>query len=710
MTLSLRASLTLKMMALFLGAGLVLGGVAFWQARRTVADLADRIVKQTSSLIDGSIGALLAKAESNGRVVASMIAPSTGGQPTLTDASQFASLAAKAYEVMSANAQFSSIRFTLERTGERVVVVQRPNGSLVVQTSILVAGGRYQRQDKVPFGDEWRTIYEATEAGADQRTSLWYQAAREQQHPIWTEAYVIRGSIGPDTPGVTYAVPVFDRGNTFLGVLAIDFTIADLSRFLETIEVGKRGYAALLEYNGKSVAKVIAHPQSSRLVIPEGLTQRLATVNELGDPPLAALVKTLKPDLVTNPDSQAERKTVRAEGELYQTGLQRVSGDNAPHWFLAVVVPEEEFMAGVWQTGAFLAVLGSFAVIGVLLISSVVAQRVAKPLQDLSEETRRVRSLDLEPRPSACSNVREIDQLSGAMEQMKTGLRSLEKLVPGDYARHLIASGQEARLGGERRHITTYFADIIGFTALSERMEPEELVEVLAEYLDVLSGVVLQKGGTVDKFNGDDVMAFWGAPNPTDDHALLACEAALASKRTLEHLHVEWQEHGRPLLRASFGIATGDVVVGNVGSRQRMNYTVIGDSVNLASRLQGLNKFYSTEILASEQTILEAGSSLVSRQVDWASIAGRDEPAPVYEILALRATADAETLVLEARHRAALGLYRARKWDEAIALFDKTLQLLPHDGPSRILRDRCVRFESDPPGEEWDGAVHMHLK
>jgi adenylate cyclase len=321
-----------------------------------------------------------------------------------------------------------------------------------------------------------------------------------------------------------------------------------------------------------------------------------------------------------------------------------------------------------------------------------------------------VRSFDLEPRPVIVTNVREIDELAASMEQMKTGLRSLEKLVPADYARWLIASGQEAKLGGERRRITTYFADIIGFTALSEKMEPEDLVEVLTEYLDVLSGEVLRYGGTVDKFNGDDVMAFWGAPNPTDDHAFLACKSAISSQSTIEHLHTEWRGDGRPLLRASFGISTGDVVVGNVGSRQRMNYTVIGDAVNLASRLQGLNKFYSTEILLSEQTVAEAGGRIVSRLVDWAVVAGRGVSVPVLELMALSESADPGLVALAEEHDEAMRLYRAREFERAGDGFRKILAKKPHDGPARILLARCQHFESEPPGVNWDGAVQLIVK
>ncbi|MBS1724889.1 MAG: adenylate/guanylate cyclase domain-containing protein [Armatimonadetes bacterium] len=707
---TLRANLTVRMTALLAGTLLVVGLVAAWQAFRSVNDLSDRIIRQTWSMIDVRVATLLDKAKNTSKLLSGLIAPATGTLPTLSDANSFQDLASKAYEVMSANEELSSIRFTLERTGEHVMVVRRPNGSLVIQTSTLVAGGSRLRKDFVPFGDTWRTTGTDPHSTTDFRTTNWFKEVKATSKQFWTETYVLRNLSGPDTPGVTYATPVFDRFNRFLGVLTVDFTIADLSRFVETVDVGTNGYVALIEYGADSTPKVIAHPQANRLVIPEGVTQRLATIYELDDTVLRQIVEHMSPEQHASTGRGVVHQLVIDHGKRYQTGTHRVGGDDIPDWVLAVIVPDENFMSGVWQTGVFLVIIGAVALLAVLGLSFVVAQRVADPLQKLVVETERVRAFDLEPRPVVDADVREIDELGNAMEQMKSGLRSLEKLVPSEYARWLIATGQEARLGGERRHITTYFGDIIGFTALSEKMEPEDLVEVLAEYLDVLSSEVIASGGTVDKFNGDDVMAFWGAPNPIDDHAFMACKSAIASQKTLAALHNEWKEHGRPIMRASFGISTGDVIVGNVGSRQRMNYTVIGDAVNLASRLQALNKYYSTEILLGPIARQEAGDRIVARMVDWVSVVGRDEPVRVFELLALREEATPDDLFVAEKHNEAMDLYRMRQWQSAIVAFAAVLKIRPHDGPARILLDRCEKYLDHPPPDDWNGSVQVSIK
>jgi adenylate cyclase len=238
----------------------------------------------------------------------------------------------------------------------------------------------------------------------------------------------------------------------------------------------------------------------------------------------------------------------------------------------------------------------------------------------------------------------------------------------------------------------------------------EELVKVLAEYLDILSDEVIQRQGTVDKFNGDDVMAFWGAPKVVAHPGQLACESALAGRSVILAMHPEWRRQGRPALRASFGIATGDVIVGNIGSRERMQYTVIGDAVNLASRLQGLNKAYQTEILIDVNTAKEAGPEYLTRCVDYVAVAGREEPIELRELLGRRDDLDAAAIMAVRGYEQGLQLYRDRKFAEAVDCLSETLKLWPDDGPSRVLRARAQDYMTAPPPEDWDAVTRFSVK
>lgn len=705
---TLRANLTWKMTALFATTLVVLGAVAYWSSRSTVSDLSDRILSLATASADDKVRDIIEKAEGVGQVVAGFVAPPVKEAQTLTNAGDFDELYPRLLEISQANPELSSIGFTWERTGEFIKVLQLSSGRLVVQMSRIEGSSRIVREYSL-YGRELNPI-EETRDQSDRRIELWYQDVKASTRPRWSPVHLMTNTAESPVQGVTYARPVYDRRNQFLGVATVDVSVLALSRFVNMLKIGTSGYAAVLENSKVDGVRVVAHPQTNQLLVSESGREKLMPIDKLNDRVLVTLKKAIDDGRVDPDAPEPLRRVFEVDGKRYQLGLQSISEENRPNWISVVVVSDDEFMGGIWQTGFFLAALGGMSLVLVLAISYVMAQRVAQPLQDLVVETNRIKSLDLRPRPTVRAEVRELDELTTAMENMKAGLRSLEKLVPGDYARYLIATGQEAKLGGERRHITTYFADIIGFTALSERMPPEELVEVLAEYLDVLSSEVIQLGGTVDKFNGDDVMAFWGAPNPQADHAFLACRSAVASQKTLSALHTEWLEQGKPIMRASFGISTGDVIVGNVGSRQRMNYTVIGDAVNLASRLQGLNKYYGTEILIGPQCRSEAGDRIVARTIDFVSVAGRGEPVQVSELLGITEDVDAETVELAAKYEQALELYRSRQWQAAAVHFNTVLKVWPDDGPSKILLERCERYLQDPPHHDWDGSVQLSMK
>jgi adenylate cyclase len=259
-----------------------------------------------------------------------------------------------------------------------------------------------------------------------------------------------------------------------------------------------------------------------------------------------------------------------------------------------------------------------------------------RSLVALAREAEAVGQFRVEARAPVPSILREVDTLARATEQMKASLRSFGKYVPADLVRQLHASGVEARLGGTSRVLAVFFCDLADFTAFSESLPPQQVVEQLSEYFDAFTEEVAATGGTVDKFIGDAIMAFWSAPDERPDHARAACRCALNCQRRLAELRATWKEQGKALLFARIGINTGPVVVGNIGSARRFNYTVIGDAVNVASRLEGPNKFYGTRILISEETYRMANDAVSVRQVDRVSMKGKSASILVYELLGLK--------------------------------------------------------------------------
>ncbi len=275
----------------------------------------------------------------------------------------------------------------------------------------------------------------------------------------------------------------------------------------------------------------------------------------------------------------------------------------------------------------------------------------------------------------------------------------------------LVAHPEKLVLGGQREELTVLFSDIVGFTAISENLSPEELVSILNEYLEVMSGIIFRNDGTLDKYEGDAVMAFWGAPIPQKDHALRACRAALEMQEALVGLNAAWQEAGRPPIRIRIGINTGDMVVGNMGAVGKFAYTVIGDSVNLASRLEGANREYGTGVMVSQRTYDLACEEILGRELDRIAVMGRSEPVTTYELIAVRsAEMPPETQEMIGAYEEGKRFYHAREWVKAEQAFRRALAVQPDDRPSLLHLQRIEVFKHTPPPENWNGVFVFKSK
>ncbi len=275
----------------------------------------------------------------------------------------------------------------------------------------------------------------------------------------------------------------------------------------------------------------------------------------------------------------------------------------------------------------------------------------------------------------------------------------------------LITHPEKMRLGGERKELTVLFSDIEGFTSISEQSTPETLVPLLNEYLTEMTSIIFKNAGTLDKYIGDAVMAFWGAPIHQDNHAINACKAALEMIEVLKPMREKWKSEGRPAINIRIGLSTGDMIVGNMGGKERFDYTVIGDTVNLGSRLESANKQYHTRIMMSEQTYKRTEGKVVGRELDMIIVVGKTEPIKVFELIALSDAklSDDDERFLEL-YAKALTVYRQRKWDEAIELLEKGVKIKPDDNPSQIYIERARLYQAVPPPDDWNGVFILRSK
>jgi class 3 adenylate cyclase len=264
--------------------------------------------------------------------------------------------------------------------------------------------------------------------------------------------------------------------------------------------------------------------------------------------------------------------------------------------------------------------------------------------------------------------------------------------------------------------MTILFCDMQGFTSFSEGLTPVGLVNVMNRYLTVLSEPVRHNSGIIDKYIGDAIMAFWGPPFTTaEDQARLACFAALEQLAAIPDFEAELPEltgvrRGFPKINVRIGVTTGEVVVGNIGSEQTRNYTVIGDTVNVASRLEGANKAYGTRVLLGERTCRLAGSAIEVREIDSVLVVGKSEPERVFELLGRRGEVAIERLELRDTFAAALADYRLQNWDKSAKGFRDCLSIVPDDMASQAFLDRIGQFRAEPPAAEWNGVWALHAK
>jgi adenylate cyclase len=308
--------------------------------------------------------------------------------------------------------------------------------------------------------------------------------------------------------------------------------------------------------------------------------------------------------------------------------------------------------------------------------------------------------------------VREITAYAVSDKEKQFIRKAFSTYVSHDVVEEIISDPSRLQLGGSKRNMSAIFTDIQGFSSFSELLDPDHLVLLLNRYLTAMSDVILKEKGTIDKYIGDAIVAFFGAPVELPDHAKRACHSAVMVKRTEVELNkILLKESISPVpVVTRIGINSGMMVAGNMGTENKMNYTVMGNSVNLAARLEGVNKHYKTQIIASKATLDETGNFFLSRMLDMVRVVGIGEPVEIYEILETieEATDMQKEIVL--RFNSAKAIYIERNWEIAAAAFRKVLELGTSDGPAQVFLQRCETYIKNPPPETWDGVINLDTK
>lgn len=583
--------------------------------------------------------------------------------------------------------------------------LRAPHGARYALRRIEETGGR--RLERWRFLDAGRRVLADSPpkiATYDPRKRPWFAAAAQVDGTLRSRPYVFSST---GTLGLTLSRRV--RGAQ-PAVFGVDMTLEALSRFLAREKVGPSGTLFIFDADGT----VLGHPDPAKtsLAGPDG-KPALATVESLGDPRALAVLQRLR----AGGDKGFGLSPLRVDGVEYLAEARPLDALGPGQEFLALVLRPDDFTKQLARTRdhslLFALLLTLFAVPGLALL----AGRFSRAMHSLADEADRIRSLQLDSALCLHSHIDEVDRLGAAMTSMRSALASFSRYLPKALVQQFIATGTDPVPGGERREITLLFSDVENFTPLAEHLAPEDLMQAMSEYFQAVGQAILDSGGTIDKFIGDAVMAFWNAPFESSDHVEQACLAALRVARASEELNARRAAAGLPLLRTRVGVHTGAAVVGNLGSADRMDYTALGANVNLASRLEGMNKFYATRILASHAVRDKAKGDFLFRSVDVVVPKGATDPLAVFELVgAMPASPHAEVAAPRAslgfcsRWERAITLYRTAQWDRALAEFTALAEQHPDDHLAGMYCTRTKRLLENKLGRDWKAVKRFNHK
>ena len=532
----------------------------------------------------------------------------------------------------------------------------------------------------------------------DPKNRPWYLKAAQARSNVWSDIFVSNSSM---VPSIACVVPLFSESGQFMGTVTSSIGLDNLSRELAI----NSGISMII--NSKS--EVVAHPIEKNLSKTVNGEAKLITLDELKDKTAAEAF------LIRGQQAEKKRFLFKFNDIEYIALFKGVKTEGFADWDYLMLTPIDNFIGGVKVTQRNTLIICLIILILSIMVIVLISKRISTPINNLSKQADRITNFDLGAVDGVKSGIKEIQKLQDSILRMRKSLISFAKFVPKNLVKKLLDKGIEVRIGGTKKQLTIFFSDIANFTAISESYPAEKLVLHLSEYFEEMTEILNKNNGTVDKYIGDAVMAFWGAPHSDSNHSLHCCVSALLCQRRLLDLNRKWVYEKKPQLLTRMGIHTGEAIVGNIGSSERMNYTILGDSVNLAARLEGTNKLYGTNIIVSEATVKHLHDHAVVRPLDIVAVKGKQEGVPIYELVALK---NSDPLVLPSDNQIkfcgeftkGFRFYLEQRWDEAINIFQNLQLDYGRDEPCNIYINRCEEFKKAPPPEGWDGVYHLESK
>jgi len=535
-----------------------------------------------------------------------------------------------------------------------------------------------------------------TETQYDPRERPWYIGTKDSMTTYWTDLYVFATT---KELGVTAGTPVLSKDGEFIGVVGADITLDSLSGFLRKNKVSANGVAFIIDASHQ----LVAFPDTAQMVtIHEGQIGP-KQANQMDEPWIRDAIRRYE-------DTDSQHFAYESNSGRHLAFFTPFPKSFGKPWTIVVLAPEDDFIAAAKATHHATLWISFAILIPAIGVGLIFAHTLSRPIEQLTLEVQNIHDFRLDDTVYLRSYIYEIQTMSDAIRAMKAGLRAFRRYVPADLVRELIETGIEVKPGADERELTLMFSDISDFTSIAEQVPARELMEDLSDYLTRVTRVINENRGTVDKYIGDAVLAFWGAPQRNEDHALSACRSVLRVQRVINQINEERIAEGKRPFQTRVGLHTGFTIVGNVGSDERLNYTVLGDSVNLASRLESVNKRYGTSIIISKDTYRYVRQRFICRPLDIIAVKGKTEGVLIYELLGERSEDEDDLIDFASKFQNAFDMYLNRRFVDAANVLQTLKDARPQDRPTESLLLRCHEFIQCEPDENWTGLVRLDSK
>ena len=617
-TYGLQVVVFLSFLTLF---SLIIAGIVFYGYQSNLEIMlqsSDELLYQISETITRQINSHLEPANKNGVVVKKLIEGNIISTSTIDFNESFFLEALETYP------QFQSIYFGDEK-GNYFMSYRDENNEF--STKIINRSPNSKTTRIIKRTLEQKLISDTTnnKVDYDPRERPWYVETKIAEKSIWTSEYFL---FTARETGITCCQPIFDKNNNFIGAVGIDFKLNEINSFLKSLKIGESGTAFICDNEGN----IFAHP--AKIVNKKLLSLHYDNSVRPRSPAEEALKNGPEHEAIVEYLNEKKYKfNFVHNNEKYIASFRPLSEKFGGKWNLGIIVPEDDFIGPIARIHETNLLFSFWLLIIAGFLTATLAKELTEPIHKAILEADRIQNLDFDGEVDLQSPITEIQNMSDTMNSMKKALSAFIKYVPSEVVKELVVEKNDAKLEAQSNKITIMFTDISGFSSISEQVNPNELVAQLSEYFDVIGTIIHKYNGTIDKYIGDSVMAFWGAPQENKQQAKDACKAALEIQNSINKLNEKWLSKGKKAFITRIGINTGVSLIGNFGSSERFNYTAIGDSVNLANRLEGLNKVYGSQIIVSESTEKEAGSDLIFRVLDIVAVKGRKQSVTVYPLL-----------------------------------------------------------------------------